>query len=69
MRTNIELDEELVTELMESTGIKTKRKLIHEALLALRRKQQLEWALAQRGQLTSWEGDIEAGRIEDDRAW
>ena len=33
MRTNIELDADLVREALELSGIKTKRALIHEALL------------------------------------
>jgi Arc/MetJ family transcription regulator len=35
MRTNVVLDEELVAEARRLTGIKTKRRLIHEALKAL----------------------------------
>jgi Arc/MetJ family transcription regulator len=32
MRTNIDLDEELVTEATKLTGIKTKKELVHQAL-------------------------------------
>ena len=32
MRTNIELDEELVREGLKLSGLKTKRELVHEAL-------------------------------------
>ena len=35
MRTNIVLDDDLVAEATQLTGIKTKRKLIHEALKVL----------------------------------
>ncbi len=35
MRTNIVIDDKTIKEASELTGIKTKRKLVHEALLAL----------------------------------
>ena len=35
MRTNIVLDDELVAEASQLTGIKTKRRLVHEALKLL----------------------------------
>lgn len=35
MRTNIVLDDALVAEALELTGLKTKRELVHEALLTL----------------------------------
>lgn len=46
MRTNLVLDDELVSEAKRLTGIKTKKELVHEALRALisarRRKSLLE---------------------------
>lgn len=44
MRTNVVLDDELVREAFELTGLRTKRELLHEALAELvraRRKQDL----------------------------
>lgn len=44
MRTNIDLDDELVAEAQRLTGIATKKEVVHEALRALiaqRRRQQL----------------------------
>lgn len=38
MRTNIELDPELVAWLMDDTGIKTKRELVDTALRELKRR-------------------------------
>jgi Arc/MetJ family transcription regulator len=35
MRTNIDIDEKLVTEAMRRTGLKTKRAVVHEALQRL----------------------------------
>lgn len=39
MRTNIELDDELVQRLLKSTGIKTKRELVDHALRQLERRE------------------------------
>ena len=44
MRTNIDLDDDLVREAFEVTGLRTKKELIHEALRELvraRRKREL----------------------------
>ena len=57
IRTNIELDKELVEQLMSSTGARTKRQLVHEALLALRREQAGKEFLALSGKV-KWEGDL-----------
>jgi Arc/MetJ family transcription regulator len=35
MRTNIDLDDELVAEARELTGLRTKKELVHEALTVL----------------------------------
>lgn len=41
MRTNIELDDELVQKLLVTTGIKTKRELIDQALRQMERREAL----------------------------
>ena len=64
IRTNIELDKQLVEELMESTGTRTKRQLVHDGLLALQRERARLQFAALKGQLTSWEGDLTAERKE-----
>ena len=62
MRTNIEIDEALVRELMALTGAKTKRQVVDEAL-----RDQLRWRKAVkdirslRGTV-EWEGDLDAMR-------
>ncbi|APH71793.1 type II toxin-antitoxin system VapB family antitoxin [Aquibium oceanicum] len=62
MRTNIEIDEALVRELMALTGAKTKRQVVDEAL-----RDQLKWRKAVkdirslRGTV-EWEGDLDAMR-------
>jgi Arc/MetJ family transcription regulator len=57
-RTNVELDDELLTRVMRRYGLSTKRAAIH---LALRRldlePMSRDEALAMRG--TGWEGDLE----------
>jgi Arc/MetJ family transcription regulator len=61
MRTNIDIDEKLLASVMKSTGLKTKRETVHEAL---RRMEQLE---AQkefrklRGKI-NWIGDLDEMR-------
>ncbi len=60
MRTNIDLDEALVADVMRLTGAKTKREAVHIALrelLALNRQSRIRelWG-------TGWEGDLAAMR-------
>jgi Arc/MetJ family transcription regulator len=65
MRTNIEIDDKVVAELMVLTGAKTKRQVVDEALRA-----QLDWARAAQDILSlqgkvEWEGDL--GSLRRDR--
>jgi Arc/MetJ family transcription regulator len=63
MRTNIVIDDELMAEAMEATGIKTKREVVElglKTLLRLRRQQEVRRF---RGKL-AWSGDIEAMRTD-----
>ena len=64
IRTNIRVDKELVEQLMLSTGARTKRQLVHEALLALRREQAGKEFLALSGKI-KWEGDLSQMRRKD----
>jgi Arc/MetJ family transcription regulator len=60
MRTNIDIDEELLSELMRRTGVKTKREAVELALrdsLMLKRQADIRQL---RG--TGWEGDLDAMR-------
>ncbi|MGC9393819.1 MAG: type II toxin-antitoxin system VapB family antitoxin [Anaerolineae bacterium] len=61
MNTNVVVDETLVTEAMDLTGIKTRRKVIDTALRAFIRLQQQRAVLALEGAI-SWEGDLDALR-------
>lgn len=66
MRTNIDIDEELMAEAMKVTGMTTKRETVQKALedivLANRRRQAIQ---AMRG--LGWEGDLEKMRTDDTR--
>jgi Arc/MetJ family transcription regulator len=64
VRTNIVLDDALIAEAMERTGIKTKRAVVEEALKTLVRLRRQEEILKLRGQL-HWEGDL--GEMRRDR--
>ncbi|MCB0064688.1 MAG: type II toxin-antitoxin system VapB family antitoxin [Caldilineaceae bacterium] len=61
MRTNIVIDDELMAEAMQVTGINTKREVVEEALRVLVRTTQQKNVLALRGQV-QWEGDLDAMR-------
>jgi len=64
MRTNIDIDDDLLAEAMAASGLTTKRATVEEALRQLvltnRRRQALE-ALAGIG----WEGDLEEMRLDN----
>jgi Arc/MetJ family transcription regulator len=60
-RTNIILDEELVQDCMEATGIKTRRALVDFALRELLRHERQTMILELKGRV-QWEGDLEIWR-------
>jgi Arc/MetJ family transcription regulator len=57
MRTNIELNEDLVAEAQRLTGLRTKRGLIDHALRELVRRRQQRRLLELRGRV-KWEGNL-----------
>ena len=61
MRTNIVLDEALITEAMRRTGIKTKRAVVEEALRTLIQLKRQDEILALRGKI-QWDGDLDQMR-------
>ena len=66
MRTNIVLDEGLVSRAKELTGLKTKKAIVDEALRCLVRQREQQSIRALRGKLR-WEGDLDqmrANRVE-----
>jgi Arc/MetJ family transcription regulator len=67
MRTNVVIDDELMAAALESTGLKTKRAVIEEALRTLVRLKAQERVRSLRGKL-QWEGDLSTlreGRFAD----
>ena len=57
MRTNVVIDDELMADALESTGLKTKKAVIEEALRTLVRLKKQEGVRMLRGKL-QWEGDL-----------
>lgn len=61
MRTNIEIDDKLMSEALKATGIKTKREAVEMGLrLLLRMRRQAE--LRRLRGAVSWQGDLDAMR-------
>jgi Arc/MetJ family transcription regulator len=56
-RTNIILDDTLLTEGLKLTGLKTRRALVHHALVELVRRERQFGLLQLKGRV-SWEGDL-----------
>lgn len=61
MRTNIVIDDELMAEVLEKTGFKTKREAVEEGLKLLLRLKNQEKILELRGKV-HWEGDLDEMR-------
>jgi Arc/MetJ family transcription regulator len=67
MRTNVVIDDDLMAEALESTGLNTKKAVIEEALRTLVRLKKQEEVRSLRGKL-QWEGDLNMlreGRFAD----
>lgn len=61
MRTNIVIDDELMKQVLELTGLKTKREAVEAGLKTLLRVKRQEQIRDYRGKLR-WEGDLDAMR-------
>jgi Arc/MetJ family transcription regulator len=61
MRTNIVIDDDLMAEVLEVTGIKTKREAVEEGLKLLLRMSAQQELLKLRGKI-HWEGDLDEMR-------
>ncbi len=69
MRTNIEIDDELMAKAMAVCGAKSKREAVEKGLKSLLRSAAYESLRALRGQV-EWEGDLEAMRTDkSDSKW
>ncbi len=63
MRTNIEIDDQLMSEALKASGAATKREVVElglKTLVQLKRQQQVRKL---RGQIR-WQGDLEAQRLD-----
>jgi Arc/MetJ family transcription regulator len=63
MRTNIEIDDQLMKDVLRLTGVKTKREAVELGLRQLLRLRQQEEIRRFRGKL-AWEGDLDAMRTD-----
>ncbi len=63
MRTNIVLDEDLITEAQALTGITTKRGVVEEGLKTVIRLKKQQGIKAWRGKL-AWDDDLDAMRTD-----
>ncbi|MBE0547306.1 MAG: type II toxin-antitoxin system VapB family antitoxin [Rubrivivax sp.] len=61
MRTNIVIDDKLMTDTLRATGLKTKREAVELGLRTLLRLGQQEKVRKLRGKI-SWQGDLQAMR-------
>jgi Arc/MetJ family transcription regulator len=61
MRTNIEIDDEVMREVQRLTGLRTKREAVDHALRELVARHRRLGILELRGAV-HWEGDLEASR-------
>lgn len=63
MRTNIEIDDQLMNETLKLTGLKTKREAVELGLKTLLRLRKQEQIKRFRGKL-DWQGDLNAMRLD-----
>jgi Arc/MetJ family transcription regulator len=61
MRTNIEIDDKLMDDVLKATGLKTKKDVVELGLKTLIRLKKQENIRAMRGKL-SWTGDLDEMR-------
>lgn len=63
MRTNIEIDDQLMSDTLKATGLKTKREAVELGLRTLLRLHQQAEVKRFRGKL-NWQGDLNAMRTD-----
>lgn len=61
MRTNIVIDDQLMADALQATGLKTKREVVEQGLKTLIKLKQQEKIKAFKGEL-QWDGDLESMR-------
>jgi Arc/MetJ family transcription regulator len=62
MRTNIDIDDELMRQAMRSSGARTKRAVVEEGLRLLSRTRWQGSVRSLRGKV-AWQGDLETSRL------
>lgn len=67
MRTNIVIDDAIMADALEATGIKTKREAVEAGLRLLARRARQAAAADLFGAI-DWQGDLDAERRDDDEA-
>jgi len=65
MRTNIEIDDDLLVEAMAATGLATKRATVEEALRQLVNQKRRRESIRSTARI-GWEGNLEAMRRDSD---
>lgn len=63
MRTNIVIDDKLMSDVLKATGLKTKREAVELALKTLLQQRRELEIRKYRGKL-KWEGDLDAMRLD-----
>ena len=63
MRTNIVIDDKLMQDTLQATGLKTKREAVEQGLRTLLRLRRQEEIRRYRGKLP-WQGDLDAMRTD-----
>lgn len=63
MRTNIVIDDQLMADALQATGLKTKREVVEMGLKTLIKLKQQEKIKAFKGKL-KWEGNLEEMRLD-----
>jgi Arc/MetJ family transcription regulator len=58
------IDDQLMADAMKASGAKTKKEAVEEALRTMIRLRNQAEIRKLRGKLTSWEGDLEAMRLD-----
>ncbi len=68
MRTNIDIDDQLIHEAMQKTGSRTKRAVVEEALRLLVKVHEQPSIRRLRGKI-QWEGDLDESRLSRVQNW
>ena len=64
VRTNIDIDDDLLAEAMRLSGLRTKKAVVEEALRLLTKRHRQRDILDLRGKLR-WEGNLEESRLDE----